>query len=54
VRAALRFEPSATYDFTALRPHEIVGALYMESSYTETYATLVYDYLARAVSNRAM
>ena len=53
-RAALHFEPSATYDFTALRPREIVGAFYMESSYAEGYAEVVYDYLKAGSAPAAM
>lgn len=42
----VRFEPSPVCDLTGVAPREILDAYYLEASYTETYARVVYDYLA--------
>jgi len=40
------FGPSPLCDLTGLEPLENLDAFYMEADYTETFAKIVYDYLA--------
>jgi acetoacetate decarboxylase len=42
----VEFQPSPFGDFTPLAPREYGPAFVFESSYTESFATVAYDYLA--------
>lgn len=45
-RGVVKFEPSPLCDVTCLEPRAYHDAFYLEASYTETFATIAYDYLA--------
>jgi len=45
-RGTVSFDPSPLCDLTALQPRELLDAFYLESSYCEGFAKIVYDYLA--------
>jgi acetoacetate decarboxylase len=45
-RGVVRFDPSPLCDLTCLQPRACHDAFYLEASYTETFATIAYDYLA--------
>jgi acetoacetate decarboxylase len=45
-RGVVKLEPTALGDVTCLTPAAYHGAFYLEASYTETFATIVHDYLA--------
>jgi acetoacetate decarboxylase len=45
-KGVVRFDPSPLCDITFLQPVAYLDAYYLEASYTETFATIAYDYLA--------
>ncbi len=45
-RGVVRFEPTPLCDVTCLQPRAFHDAFYLEASYTESFATITYDYLA--------
>ena len=45
-QGTVRFDASSLCDLTALSPKESLQSFYVEASYTETYAKIVYDFLA--------